>query len=49
MRYALDATLTFTMQSAMGKRYSPQEIREHTALVLQGRFADVVPAADALA
>ncbi|SAI72904.1 isochorismatase family hydrolase [Bordetella ansorpii] len=49
VRYALDATLTFTMQSAMGKRYSPQEIREHTALVLQGRFADVVPAADALA
>ncbi|WP_144640339.1 cysteine hydrolase family protein [Bordetella genomosp. 13] len=49
VRYALDATLTFTMQDASGRSYSPQEIRDHTALVLQGRFADVVPADRALA
>jgi len=50
VRYAMDATLTFAMQStASGKRYTPQEIREHTELVLQGRFADVLPAAHALA
>jgi len=49
VRYALDATLTFAMRSAAGRVYSPQEIRDHTALVLQDRFAEVVPAAQALA
>lgn len=49
VRYAMDATLTFPMTSASGRTYSAQEIRDHTALVLQDRFADVVPAVHALA
>lgn len=40
--YALDATLTFSMVSDSGRKYTPPEIRERTALVLNGRFADVV-------
>ncbi|ARP96572.1 cysteine hydrolase family protein [Bordetella genomosp. 13] len=49
VRYAMDATLTFAMQAASGKRFTPQDLRERTELVLQGRFADVLPAARALA
>lgn len=50
VRYALDATLTFAMQSpSSGRRYTPQEIKAHTELVLAGRFAKVLPAAQALA
>jgi len=40
--YAIDATLTFPMVSGSGRTFSAQEIREHTALVLAGRFADVL-------
>lgn len=40
--YAMNATLTFAMQSSSGRWYSPQEIREHTALALNGRFARVL-------
>lgn len=46
--YALDATLTFPMVSGSGRTYTPEDIRERTALVLSGRFAQVV-AAEAVA
>ena len=46
--FPTDATLTFAMQSPSGKHYTPAEIRDHTELVLQGRFARIVRAADAL-
>src|SRR6185295_18137784 len=42
--YALDATLTFAMVSKSGRKWSPQEISERTALVLDERFAKVVQA-----
>lgn len=47
--FPTDATLTFAMQSPSGTHYTPAEIRDHTELVLQGRFARVTRAADALA
>ena len=47
--FPTDATLTFAMQSPSGKHYSPAEIRDHTELVLNGRFARIARAADALA
>lgn len=47
--FPTDATLTFAMQSPSGKNYTPAEIRDRTELVLQGRFARIVRAADALA
>jgi nicotinamidase-related amidase len=46
--FATDATLTFAMQSRTGRHFSPADIRERTELVLDGRFARVVSAADAL-
>lgn len=42
--YALDATLTFPMVSGSGRTYTPEDIRDRTALVLAGRFAKVVNA-----
>ena len=48
VRFATDATLTFPMQSRSGRRFSAAEIRERTELVLDGRFALVVTAAEAL-
>jgi nicotinamidase-related amidase len=48
VRYVTDATLTFSMQSRSGRTYSPDEIRERTELVLEGRFARIVTTADAL-
>ena len=42
--YASDATLTFPMVSASGRRFTPAEIRERTELVLAGRFAEIVAA-----
>jgi nicotinamidase-related amidase len=48
VRFVLDATLTFAMTSASGRRYSPADIRDRTALVLDGRFARIVQAATAL-
>jgi nicotinamidase-related amidase len=42
--FALDATLTFPMVSESGRSFSVQELRERTALVLNGRFADVLEA-----
>jgi nicotinamidase-related amidase len=49
VRFATDATLTFPMQARSGRRFSTAEIRERTELVLDGRFAQVVSAAEALA
>jgi nicotinamidase-related amidase len=49
VRYVSDATLTFPMLSRAGREVSAQEIREHTELVLEGRFARVVSTAGALA
>ena len=37
------------MQSPSGRQYTPAEIRDRTELVLQGRFARVLRAADVLA
>jgi nicotinamidase-related amidase len=39
--YALDATLTFSMQLADGTPVSAQTLKAHTACVLQDRFAYV--------
>jgi nicotinamidase-related amidase len=49
VRYITDATLTFQMQTRAGRRFSPAEIRERTELVLDGRFAEIVSTAAALA
>lgn len=49
VRFATDATLTWAMQSPSGKHYTPAEIRDQVELVLAGRFAQIVPAAQALA
>jgi nicotinamidase-related amidase len=48
VRYVSDATLTFAMRTRAGREVSPAEIRERTELVLEGRFAKVVPSAAAL-
>ncbi|HEY8507786.1 MAG TPA: isochorismatase family protein [Steroidobacteraceae bacterium] len=42
--YAIDATLTFPMVAKSGRRYSVEELKERTELVLANRFAQVVPA-----
>ncbi|MBM0108278.1 isochorismatase family protein [Steroidobacter sp. S1-65] len=39
--YAMDATLTFPMVSGSGRKFTAQEIRDRTELVLQDRFAQV--------
>ena len=49
VRYVTDATLTFPMQSRSGREFSVAEIRERTELVLDGRFAQIVTTANALA
>jgi nicotinamidase-related amidase len=49
VRYVTDATLTFPMRTKAGREVSPAEIRERTELVLDGRFAQIVSAAAALA
>ncbi|WP_179402789.1 cysteine hydrolase family protein [Burkholderia guangdongensis] len=47
--YVSEATLTFTMtHPRSGRRYTPQEIREHTELVLEDRFARIATVDDAL-
>lgn len=43
------ATLTFAIQHASGRVFSPAEIRERTELVLEGRFAKVCGVAEAVA
>ncbi len=49
VRYVTDATLTFPMRTRGGREVSAAEIRERTEMVLEGRFARVVSAAEALA
>jgi nicotinamidase-related amidase len=49
VRYVTDATLTFPMRSRAGREVSTAEIRDRTELVLEGRFAQVVSTATALA
>jgi nicotinamidase-related amidase len=49
VRFATDATLTFSMRSRSGRVFSAAEIRERTELVLDGRFAQIVSTAEALA
>jgi hypothetical protein len=45
----MDATLTFAMQDKRGRRWSAEEIKMRTELVLDGRFARVVDVEQALA
>jgi nicotinamidase-related amidase len=47
--FVSEATLTFPMTGADGKRWSAQEIRARTELVLAGRFARVLDVEAALA
>jgi len=44
--YAMDATLTFPMVSGSGRRFTAQDIRDRTELVLEGRFAKVLSTAN---
>ena len=46
--FALDATLTWAMQTPAGATVSVAQIRERTATVLEGRFASVCSAEQAL-
>jgi len=47
--YVLDATLTFDMTQPDGRPLAAADIRARTATVLQGRFAQVCTAGEALA
>ena len=48
--YVSEATLTFPMRHARsGRTYTPDEIRERTELVLEGRFARIATVAEVLA
>jgi nicotinamidase-related amidase len=49
VRYVSDATLTFPMRTRAGREVSAAELRERTELVLEDRFAQIVPSAAALA
>src|SRR5215469_3546051 len=49
VRYVTDATLTFPMRTRSGREVSPAEIQERTEMVLDGRFAQIVSTAGALA
>jgi nicotinamidase-related amidase len=49
VRYLTDATLTFPMRTRSGREVSPAEIQERTEMVLDGRFAQIVSTAAALA
>jgi nicotinamidase-related amidase len=46
--YVTEATLTFAMTDRRGRIWNPLEIKEHTELVLEGRFAHIVAVEDAL-
>ncbi|MGX7705745.1 isochorismatase family protein [Methylobacterium sp. Gmos1] len=46
--YVAEATLTFAMTDAAGRRWSADEIRARTELVLAGRFARIATVAEAL-
>jgi len=47
--FVTEATLTFPMQSADGRTFSPSDIKTRTELVLTERFARIVSVEDALA
>jgi nicotinamidase-related amidase len=48
--YVSEATLTFPMTHARsGRTYTPQDIRERTELVLEGRFARIATVEETLA
>jgi nicotinamidase-related amidase len=47
--YVTDATLTFSMTDRRGRDWSPDEIKERTELVLDGRFARIVSVKEAIA
>jgi nicotinamidase-related amidase len=47
--YVTDATLTFSMTDRHGRKWSPNEIKERTELVLDGRFAHIVSVKEAFA
>jgi nicotinamidase-related amidase len=49
VRYVTDATLTFPMRTRAGREVSAAEIQERTEMVLDGRFAQIVSTAAALA
>ena len=46
--YVSEATLTFPMTDRRGKHWTPEEIKERTELVLDGRFARIVNVEEAL-
>ena len=46
--FVSEATLTFDMTAADGRRYSADDIRRRTELVLAGRFARIASVAEAL-
>jgi nicotinamidase-related amidase len=47
--YVTDATLTFPMIDRHGRKWSPDEIKARTELVLDGRFARIASVEEALA
>ena len=47
--YVTEATLTFPMTDRRGKHWSPEQIKERTELVLDGRFARIVSVEESLA
>ena len=47
--YVTNATLTFAMTDRHGRKWSPDEIKARTELVLEGRFARIVSVKEALA
>jgi nicotinamidase-related amidase len=47
--YVTEATLTFPMTDRRGRTWAPDEIKARTELVLDGRFARIVSAEEALA
>ena len=47
--YVTEATLTFAMTDAAGRRWSPGEIKARSELVLAGRFARIATVDEALA
>ncbi|MBF5044800.1 isochorismatase family protein [Aggregicoccus sp. 17bor-14] len=47
--YVTEATLTFPMTHPNGRTYSPEELKERTELVLEGRFASIKTVTQCLA
>jgi nicotinamidase-related amidase len=46
--YVTEATLTFPMTDRHGRKWSPEDIKTRTELVLDGRFARIVSVEEAL-